>query len=142
MEMADLLVITKADGSNTDHAKRAASEYSSALHMFPVSESGWAPSVLTCSAMKNEGMEQIWQNVLDYKKHTKQSGYFDSGRKKQSLFWMNETISNALNNHFYGNSEIQKQLSKLRDDVLQNRISSFIAAQQILDSYFHENKQS
>lgn len=142
IEMADLLVITKADGSNIDHAKRAASEYTSALHMFPVSESGWTPCVLSCSALKNEGMEQIWQNILEYEKHIKKSGYFDISRKKQSLFWMNETIRDALNAHFYGNTEIQEQLLRLRDDVLNNKISSFIAAQLILDSYFNENKKS
>jgi len=136
MEMADLLVITKADGSNIENTQRATAEYKSALHMFPAPESGWTPNVLTCSALKNTGMEQIWQNILDYKEHTAQNGYFDSCRNKQSLFWMNETIKDTLSNSFYGNTEIQKLLIRLQDDVLNNKISSFIAAQQILNYYF------
>jgi len=136
MEMADMLVITKADGSNIETARHAAAEYSSALHMFPASDSGWKPIVLICSAQYNTGMEQIWEQILEYKKYTTSNGFFESQRKKQALYWMHETIRENLITNFYGNSKIRKRLDKLNDNVLNNRMSSFIAAQQILEFYF------
>ena len=136
MEMADLLVITKCDGSNVASARKAATQYASALHLFPASESGWKPMVLNCSARNNTGNEQIWDQVMKYKKYISSSGYFESRRKKQSLFWMDETIRDSLITNFYGNHKIQKRLDELNQEVLQNKISSFIAAQQILEYYF------
>lgn len=137
MEMADMFVITKADGLNAENAQRAAAEYKSAIHMFPMPESEWIPRVLTCSSLKNIGMEQIWAEIMDYKNHTSRNNFFNTYRNRQSLYWMNETIKDTLNVHFYGDTEIQEQLTRMQDDVLQNKISPFTAAQNILNSYFN-----
>jgi LAO/AO transport system kinase len=134
--MADMLAITKADGSNEEHAGRAASEYSSALHLFPASESGWVPQVLTCSAFKNKGMEEIWMKIKEYHDFTVKSGYFHARRKKQSLYWLSETIRENLHARFYGNKDIMQKLEQLRQEVLDDKISSFLAAQKIIRYYF------
>lgn len=138
MEMADMLAITKADGKNKENAKRAAAEYASAIHLFPVSESGWSPQVLICSAHQNTGMENLWQKIVEYKYYVEKSGYFYERRKKQSLYWMNETIQENLRIRFYNDKEIQQMLKKLEQEVLDDKTSSFIAAQQIINHYFRD----
>jgi LAO/AO transport system kinase len=136
MEMADMIAITKADGSNEENAKRAAAEYISALHLFPANESGWTPQVLTCSAIQNKGMKDLWRKIVEYRNFTEKSGYFMERRKKQSIYWMNETIKESLQSRFNGNKEIQQKLEQLRKDVLADKTSSFAAAQQIINYYF------
>jgi len=136
IEMADLLVITKADGSNVMKANRAATEFNSALHMFPPADSGWNPIVLTCSAQNNQGMDAVWDKILEYAGLTKSNGFFEKNRNEQALHWMKEAISEALTLHFYKNEQISKKLKKLQTEVLRNKISPFIAATRILNFYF------
>jgi LAO/AO transport system kinase len=136
MEMADMLVITKADGSNIENAQRAASQYKSALHLFPMPESKWSTQVLTCSARNDEGIEAIWSEIEKYRQHAEENSYFAERRKRQALYWMDETIEENLKNHFYKNDDIRSMLDRLRNNVLHDQISSFIAAQQVLNFYF------
>ncbi|MBN1950410.1 MAG: methylmalonyl Co-A mutase-associated GTPase MeaB [Bacteroidales bacterium] len=140
MEMADLIAITKADGDNAGPSSQAAAQYKSALHLFPPSASGWTPDVLTCSAHKGLGLNEIWSKILDYNNFATGKGYFSKRRQEQALYWMDETINEVLTNNFYRNESISKRLSELREDVLSNRISSFRAAQDILDEYFRDQK--
>jgi len=140
IEMADLLVITKADGSNVGRAKKAASEFNAALQMFPLPASGWKPEVLTCSAQNNQGMDEIWDKISEYVDLVKSNGFFEKNRKEQSLYWMNEAISEALSLNFFNNGQVSKKLKKLKRDVLTNKISSFVAAGKILDFYFKKCK--
>jgi LAO/AO transport system kinase len=136
MEMADMIAITKADSTNIGKANRARAEYNSALHLFPASSSGWNPCVLTCSALNNTGIKEIWEKVVDYKIHAETSGYFVEKRRYQAKYWMIETINEQLKGHFYNNQEIKNMLVDLEEKVLDDKLSSFIAAQQILDYYF------
>lgn len=141
MEMADMIAITKADGDNIRKAKLAAEEYRSALHLFRAPESGWSIPVLTCSSNNNSGITEIWEKVMNYKEHADVSGFFADKRMKQSIYWMTETIDESLRTHFHGNSAIQKRLQILREEVLNDKITSFAAAQQILNEYFGSVKQ-
>jgi LAO/AO transport system kinase len=136
MEMADMIAITKADGSNIDKARRACAEYRSALHLYPKSESGWEPRVLTCSALENKGINEIWENISAYNKLTQNNSFFKERRQQQARYWMFETINEQLRNSFYNNPEMKEKLSILEMKVLNDQISPFIAAQQILDAYF------
>jgi LAO/AO transport system kinase len=141
MEMADMLVITKTDGSNAENAQRAAAEYKSALHLFPMPESKWLPQVLTCSARNNIGISEIWKKILAYKEHSINTGYFTSRRRKQASYWMTETINENLKSNFYSNESILNMIEQLREEVLQDKISSFVAAQQVFRFYLEEMKK-
>ncbi len=141
MEMADMIAITKADGDNIKKAEQAAEEYRSALHLFRAPESGWNAPVLTCSSNNNSGINEIWEKVLNYKDHADSTNFFANKRKKQALYWMTETIDESLRTHFHGNLAIQKRLKTLREEVLKDKITSFAAAQQILDEYYRSEKQ-
>lgn len=138
MEMADVIAITKADGDNNQKAQLAKQEYQNALHLFPPPPSDWLPKVLTCSSLKNEGIENIWNTILDYKDIVEKNNYFKSRRKEQAKYWMYETINENLKSHFYNNKIITESLKDFETKVLNDKISSFIAAKQLLDKYFKD----
>lgn len=135
MEMADLIAITKADGSNLEKANQAVREYRNAMHLFPPSESGWIPQVMTCSAMEGRGLEQIWEAVQDYLQLTRENGYFSRNRSRQARYWMYEFIDESLRSHFYAQPGIREKLDALEQDVLNGSRSSFNAAMKILEIY-------
>jgi len=137
MEMADGIVINKADGTNIKKAEMAANEFRNALHLFPLSASGWIPMVLTCSAYHKIDIDKVWDMVQNYFSFTQKNQYFQLRRREQSKFWMYETINNQLRDSFYQNEVIQKELVKLENEVLNEKTSSFIAARMLLDKYFN-----
>ncbi|MDA3891761.1 MAG: methylmalonyl Co-A mutase-associated GTPase MeaB [Salinivirgaceae bacterium] len=136
MEMADGIAINKADGSNIEKAKLAAAEFRNALHLFPLSASGWSPLVLTCSSLYNNGITQVWDMIENYSQFTKKNGYFNARRQNQSQYWMYETINNKLHDSFYYDKTIEEMLKTLEKDVENDKISSFEAARQLLEKYF------
>ncbi|MBR6687078.1 MAG: methylmalonyl Co-A mutase-associated GTPase MeaB, partial [Paludibacteraceae bacterium] len=98
MEMADGIIINKAEGANLEKAKLAQCQFQNALHLFPAHESGWVPKVLTCSAFHKIGIEEVWQMIEEYIAFTRKNGYFNVKRKLQAKYWMYETIDEALRN--------------------------------------------
>ena len=141
MEMADGIVVNKADGDNIDRAKLAASQYRNALHLFPMPPSGWSPKVLTYSGYYKLGVKEIWDMVDEYISFTKDNGYFDYKRNSQAKYWMYESINEQLKNHFYQSPEIEQELILKEKQVLNSEISSFTAAKQMLDLYFDKYKK-
>ena len=136
MEMADIMVITKADGENVYKAGLAKVQYQNALHLFPTPESGWNAKVYTCSSVDKTGLEEIWAGVEEYLEHIKRNGYFDAHRNEQNKYWMYESINEALKSSFYLNPEIESRIAEVEQRVLDARLSSFIAAKELLDIYF------
>ncbi len=136
MEMADGIVINKADGDNLDRAKLAATQFRNALHLFPAPESGWTPQVLTYSGFYNLGVEEIWTMIYDYIAFVKENGYFEHRRNEQSKYWMYESINERLRDSFYHNPAIEAMLADKEQQVLQGKLTSFVAAKTLLDTYF------
>lgn len=141
MEMADAIIINKADGDNIDKANLAATQFRNALHLFPAPESGWTPRVLTYSGFYNLGVKEIWDMVDEYMDFVKDNGYFDHHRNQQSKYWMYESIDETLKSSFYNNSYIKEILTQYEDSVLQGNVTSFVAAKKLLDTYFNEIKK-
>ena len=136
MEMADSIAINKADGNNILQAKFAKREYQNALHLFHASASGWIPKVETCSAVLNKGIDHVWKMISDYVAFTKQNGYFEIKRKEQAKHRMIETINETLKEKFSGNKDVSKLLPSIEKELLSQKISSYAAAQKLLDVYF------
>lgn len=136
MEMADLIVINKADGDNIKKAKLAKTEFNRALHLFPAKISGWQPKVTTCSAITHDGIPEVWQTVSDYFELTKNNGYFTARRKDQNQYWLLETINEQLKNDFYSREDIGALLEEKKKAVQDNELSPFAAAQELLGKYF------
>lgn len=136
MEMADALIINKADGDNLQKAKLAKLEYANALHLFPPAESGWTPAVETCSAKTKSGIEKVWEIISQYQELTKDSGYFFQQRKEQEIKIMFETIKSNFSESFTNNPLIKSMLPAIKNDVLSGKMSAYKAAQELLDNYY------
>ena len=133
--MADGIAINKCDGNNVERAKVARVNFQNALALFPPTESGWKPDVMTCSSIEKTGVADVWDMVMDYVKFTKDNGYFDRKRIVQAKYWMHETIHSALVDGFYHNEQIENELPIMEQKVLNSEISSFIAAHKLLELY-------
>lgn len=136
MEMADGIVINKADGDNIQKAQVTQAQYRSALQLFPASESGWKPPVHTYSALTGKGVAEVMEMVYEYMAFTRENGCFNQKRARQARYWMYESINEQLRNHFYQDPHIRELLEKKEAQVLNDEISSFAAAQALLDAYF------
>ena len=136
MEMADMMVITKADGENVHKAGLARAQFRNALHLFPMPESGWRAQVYTCSSTEKTGLEEVWKGVEEYLDHIKANGWFESNRNRQNKYWMYESINEALKSDFYRNSLIESRIGEIEKRVLNAEMSSFVAAKELLDIYY------
>ena len=136
MEMADGIVINKADGDNVQRAKLAQAQFRSALQLFPPAASGWKPEVLCYSGYFELGIEEVWDMIDRYFAFVADNGYFERRRRQQARYWMYETIDEQLKSHFYNDPDIAAMLQRLDREVENNRRSSFIAARDVLNRYF------
>jgi len=132
LEMADLLAINKADGQNVDTAKRAKQEYQNALSMFPNQPSGWKSVVKTCSSLDGSGLNQIWDEVMNYITYTQKNGHFENHRKEQAIDWMYENIHYRLKETFYQHPAVKKRVKAIENKVAEGSISSFKAASELI----------
>lgn len=142
MEMADAITINKADGNNIEKAEMARVQYKNALHLFPPTDSGWTPKVLTCSAFHHIGIDKIWDTIQGYVDLVKKNGYFQHKRNEQSKFWMYETINDRLKSDFYQNDRLKTMTKGFEQKVLGEEMSSFVAARELLDFYYQSQKNN
>lgn len=132
MEMADAIVINKADGDNIAKAELAAREYKNALHLFPPSPSGWSPMVITASASEGKGIGATWDMVESFVRMTRESGYFEVRRKEQALHAFTDTIEETIRQNFYHDPVISAHLQSVQNDILSGNISPYAAAQKLI----------
>lgn len=132
IEMADAIVINKADGDNLKTARNARQEFKRALHLYPAKESGWEPKVSLCSATENSGISEVWETVEEYIKLTKNIEHFDKKRQEQNKFWFIQTVEEYLKGRFYHNLKIKKALKEQLSAIEKNETTPFAAAQYLL----------
>ena len=137
---SDIMVITKADGENIHKAELAKTQFQGALRLFPLPESGWRPKVYTCSAVAGTGLEEVWKGVEEFLDHIEANGYFRHNRNRQNKYWMYESINEVLRNSFYHDPAVESRIAEYEQRVLDDKISSFIAAKELLDIYFKDLK--
>ena len=135
MEMADMLVINKADGDNIQKSQMAKRQYENALHIFPESASGWTPVVTTASALKNIGIPEVWEKMLEFEKLVHGNGYFKKNRREQQIQWMYNNIHEDLKQLFYGSDHIAEHLDVLEKEIIQDKISPVKAAEKIIEEF-------
>jgi len=135
MEMADAIVINKADGDNIKKAKMARAEFNRALHLFPAKKSDWIPKVVTCSSYTKEGIPEVWQIIQKYLSLTRDNNFFYDKRKEQNQYWFLETIETQLKMWFYDDENVRKSLEKYQNQVQTNVISPFTAAQKLFELF-------
>lgn len=135
MEMADMLVINKADGDNIKKSELAKRQYQNALHIFPQSESGWTPVVSTASSVKNIGIDTVWDRIREYKDLVDDNGYFLQNRNEQQIQWMYNNIHEELKQLFYGSSHIAEHLKDLEHKITAAQVSPVKAAEKIIEEF-------
>jgi LAO/AO transport system kinase len=134
MELADALAITKADGENIPSANRAKVEYQNALHLFPPTETGWYPPVLTCSATTGDGIDHIWQTIVEHQQLTRRNGYFTKNRQEQQLAWFRSLLRHELDTRFFKQPAIRAKLEAIEKQVKAGTIFPVQAVQSLLNS--------
>jgi len=135
MEMADAVVINKADGDNQSAAKRAKIDYQNALHLFPSDASGWSPKVALCSALEKTGLDDIWEMILEQQDQTKQTGFFHGNRQQQQVNWLKENISELLEGAFYQSAVIQSALPEIMKQVEAGELPAMNAANELMKKF-------
>jgi LAO/AO transport system kinase len=135
IELADALLINKADGDNKPRALGTQAEFSMALKYIAPATKDWQTNAYVCSALTGEGIENIWNVITKFKEHTKSTGSFDGRRKNQSLEWVYSLIEEQIKKSFYNNSEIIKSLPKIQKDILSGKILPTAAAEELLRIY-------
>jgi LAO/AO transport system kinase len=135
MEMADAIVINKADGPNLEAAKKAEGIFRSALHLYPPKENGWSPPVMRCSSTEGSGIPEIWEMITQYAASGRKDGSFESKRDVQNLHWLRQRIESALTSSFYRDPEIQKAYEGFKNKVIRKEISPGKAANELLGLY-------
>jgi LAO/AO transport system kinase len=138
IEMADAIVINKADGDNIDKARTARVEYANALHMFAPPDSGWTPVADICSARTKMGIEHVWEIIKKYRETTTASGYFDQRRMEQNRQVMRETIEEGLKHHFFSQKEIGNVIARIEQESVDGKLNPYKAAKELLDKYFRK----
>jgi LAO/AO transport system kinase len=140
MEMADALVITKADGDNLSKAKAARSEYAHAMHLFQASESGWIPKSLICSSITGEGMQDLLNMLNDYKNKTTLSGYFAEKRKQQQLNLFRQALDEEMLRAFHRSEVIKKSVEEVAINSKFKSIQPFILARTLVSLFLKGRK--
>jgi GTPase len=142
MEMADILVINKADGDNITQANQARKAYENAIHLFAPRESGWQPPVLTCSAISGAGIDDVWHNLDNYFTARQESGLFAQARNLQKKHWLDQTLSEELKLRLSENQKVKDILPKLEQQILDNRITAMQAVDEVFKLFFNKENRS
>lgn len=134
LELADAIAVNKADGDNYEKAVQAKNIYSDALHLFSPDTSGWIPPVLTCSALNMDGIEDVWNTVLEHYEKLSATGALVEKRKKQAFAWMETLLEDGLKDWFYNLPEVKKSLPELTRSVERGETAPTAAVKKILNS--------
>jgi len=139
LEVADAIVINKADGDNVVRAERAQKEYQSALNMLMPASPNWRPPVLTCSAVEGKGIDTVWKTILDHRDKLTASGELAEKRKTQDLDWMSFLLDEGLRQWFYASPNVREALPRVRKDVEEKKTSPTAAADSLLAFLYPKN---
>jgi LAO/AO transport system kinase len=132
MELADLIVVNKADGERRQRALADRAEHERAVHYLQPATRGWRTEVLACSALEGEGVAGIWAVIERFRREAGASGAFDERRREQSRAWMRALIEEELRTRFYGHPGVAALLSEVERRVVGGDLSATAAAALLL----------
>lgn len=131
MELVDALVINKADGESIDLAKQSQRHYRNAFHL--LQHGGfWTPQVATCSALRKNNLEEVWDMIDDYYRQALANGAFEQKRAEQNIDWMQKLIYELLELKLANNADVRATLPGLRSKVRAGETTPYVAARQIM----------
>ncbi|QNR24847.1 methylmalonyl Co-A mutase-associated GTPase MeaB [Croceimicrobium hydrocarbonivorans] len=136
MEMADLLLINKADDPKDPRVKLAMGEYKRALHLFPPNPNEWIPKVQACSALQKSGIAEAWEVILSFENQQKNKGYFEAERQRQSLAWFEESIGELVLEQVRSGSNYQAAFQEIQSLVKEGKLEAGVAAHRLVEKLF------
>ena len=140
VELADALVINKADGANKELADRTKNAYEQALHLLmPVTE-GWYPKVLTASSVEGSGIDDVWKLINEYTAFANDRGIFQKRRNEQMIDWLHSMIEERLKKMFYENETVSDSLNEVKESILDGLMTPAQAMEDLMDK-FNKSKQ-
>ncbi|MFC0474526.1 methylmalonyl Co-A mutase-associated GTPase MeaB [Robertmurraya beringensis] len=139
MELADAIVVNKADGDNEAFARKTKDEYNRILHFLQPSTTGWETRAYVCSSLYNKGIEEIWKTMERFIHETTQTGVFEERRRKQTKDWMHALITDQLQLQFYAHEKIKELLPQLEKAVVEGD-QPVTSAVDLLFKNFYEKK--
>ena len=142
VELADILVVNKADGVLAQAAARMRAEYTGALGLLRPADARWSPVVLACSALENHGMAEVWQAIADYRQALGPDDGIAARRSAQSRAWMWAEIGDGLMAAFRDNAEVAALAAKLEDDVARGSATPHGAARRLLSAFTASDGES
>jgi LAO/AO transport system kinase len=131
VELADMIVVNKADGDNIKRANLAAAEYRGALHILSPRSEHWQPPVLTSSALTGAGIAELWQKILDHRAAMKACGEFAERRRQQQVKWMWSMLEQRMLARLRADPAMRAKVKKTEAEVARGRITPALAAEQI-----------
>ncbi|MEX1361531.1 MAG: methylmalonyl Co-A mutase-associated GTPase MeaB [Nannocystaceae bacterium] len=138
LELADLLAVTKADGDNLGAARRSQAEYATALELMAPRSPAWRPRVQLCSALTGDGLDSMWQAVLEHREALQQAGEWETRRGGQRLRWLWRAIEDGLRETLARNEGTRRALERLEPAVRSGETSPERAAAMVLDAFFSD----
>jgi LAO/AO transport system kinase len=135
IEMADAIIINKADGANIRNASIAKVDFTRALHLYPQKNSGWKPKVLTASALEGTGVNEVMEMIESYISLVKKNNFFISNRNHQNISWLKAIIEKNLYDSFYKNNKNLIALKKEIELLENNQTTPFSSAKKLLKNY-------
>ena len=135
MELADAIIVNKADGDNEQRAYATKVDYDRILPMLRPATKGWKTKADTCSALTGKGIENVWDIIKDFEETTKKSGVFHERRTKQTIDWMHNMVQEYLQTMFYNHPEVNRQRQGIESQVITGKISATMAAQELIKAF-------
>ncbi|AHC25538.1 MULTISPECIES: methylmalonyl Co-A mutase-associated GTPase MeaB [Mycobacteriaceae] len=134
LELADIVVVNKADGPHAVEARAAARELAGALRLIYPRETLWRPPVLTMSALTGDGLEQLWQTVEEHRRVLTEAGEFESRRRAQQVNWTWSMVRDTVLDRVLSNPEVKRIRADVERQVRDGELTAALAAQRILDA--------
>ena len=138
VEMADLLLVNKAEGDRLKLARETRKAYRNAVHLFPAKASGWTVRVETCSALEKAGFDRAHQAGQQFIRETRGTGYFERNRQEQAKYWLHETLKQRILDQFFEHPQVASLLGEQEKEVIEQKQNPFLAAELILQAYLRK----
>jgi len=135
MEIADAIIINKAEGENRQRAEVAAGQYVNALHILRPKSKNWQVPVKLCSALYHEGIAEIWAMIQDYREKLTKSGEFQEKRKNQSVDWFWTLLMDDLKEVFLSDKNVQGMFSQIQQAVVEGVTPPGAASKRLIELF-------
>jgi LAO/AO transport system kinase len=135
MELADALLVNKADGDNKIRANAARADYNQALHYLAPATEGWRTKAYACSALNGEGIDAIWKVIGDFRQHVTTSGVLAKRRQRQTLDWVYSMVEEHLRASFFNHAGVGSIRADVEYAVIEGHLPPTVAAQQLIHQY-------